>query len=194
MQHRSRSPLSALLFASLLSIAAFPACLADNPDPDAPTVRTAEAPMVGASYQITASTELSSEQQHAIAQFVEAQGLEVQQARFAVHQTEPGAPTVLEIELWAGELPGEELQATLTQTFAELADAQLVVTALEADDQGPGMDHGIEPGDDAETVRQKVIDDLRARGVEGEIEVTVTPTDDGHHEIEVEVHADQPAP
>lgn len=193
MQHRSRSPLSALLFASLLSIAAFPGCLADNPDPDAPTMRTAEVPMVGASYQITASTELSSEQQHAIAQFVEAQGLEVQQARIRAQQTEPGAATVLEVELWAGELPGEELQAALAQTFAELADAQVVVTALEADDQGPGMDHDIEPGDDAETIRQKVINDLRARGVEGEIEVTVTPTGDGH-EIQVEVHADQPAP
>lgn len=192
MHHRSPSLLSALLFGSLLTIASISACMADSPESDA-TARAGETPVVGARYQITTSAELSPEQLHAIAQFVEAQGEGVQQAKVRIMKGEPGEATTLEVELWAGELPGDGFQAALAQQFSELADAQVVVSPLEVDEQVQ-PDHGIEPGDDAETIEQKVIDDLRAQGVEGEIEVTVTPTDDGHREIAVEVHAEQPAP
>jgi hypothetical protein len=182
-------PLS-LLVLSLSTVLG--ACLmTDDPNPDTPATRSSEA-LVGASYEISGAFEPSEEQIHAIAQFVESHGQDVAKNKVEVRIEGPGEATTLEIELWAAQLPGDELAAALQQEFPALADAQISVSALdpEALSQPAALD--IEPGDDPEAIEEKIIADLRAQGVEGEIEVTVTPTDDGRHEIEVEVHEEQP--
>ncbi|PRP96603.1 hypothetical protein ENSA5_36790 [Enhygromyxa salina] len=177
------------LFGLTLSLAA--CSMTDDANPDSPDERAAIV-LDGASYEIVTTAELSKEQVHAIAQFVEAQGEEVQQVK--VEADDDDEATVLEVELWGSGLPGDELGAALVQEFGVLADAEISVVELGEGAPEAGGLHGIEPGDDAETIKHKVIDDLRAQGVEGEIEVTVTPTGDGHHEIQVEVNDEQPAP
>jgi hypothetical protein len=180
------------LTALLASASLFGACLmADEHDPDVPDTRAADV-VDGASYQITTSAALTEDQLHAIAQFVESQGQDVHTAKVVVHDDEDGAQ-IFAVELWAGALPGDEITDALRQEFAYLADAQIGVTALGSADAPSPSDAGIEPGDDPETIKQKVIDDLRAQGVEGEIDVTVTPTQDGHFEVEVNVTDEQPS-
>ncbi|PRQ09389.1 hypothetical protein [Enhygromyxa salina] len=165
----------------------FGACLmADDHDPDVPDTRAA-AVVDGASYQITTSAALTQDQLHAIAQFVEAQGQDVHKAKVIVNADDAGGQ-VLAVELWAGTLPGDDIADALRQEFAYLADAEIGVAALGSADAPSPSDVGIEPGDDPETVEQKIVDDLRAQGVEGEINVSVTPTGDGHYEVEVDVN------
>ncbi|KIG19515.1 hypothetical protein DB30_00024 [Enhygromyxa salina] len=179
--------LQLLTFTALLcSVTTFGACLmADDQDPDVPDTRAA-AVVDGASYQITTSAALTQDQLHAIAQFVESTGQDVHKAKVIVSDDENGTQT-LSIEMWAGTLPGDEVADALRQEFGYLADAEIGVTPLGSANAPTPSDAGIEPGDDPETVKQKVIDDLRAQGVEGEINVTVTPTQDGHYDVEVDV-------
>lgn len=190
MRTTKLSPLTALL-ATALTLGCL---MADEQDADTPDVR-ADQDLAGARYEITTTGELSRDQLHAIAQFVESQGQDVHQAKVMM-QLDHGESTVLAVEMWAGELPGEGFASALQQEFEFLADAEVNVSELEDGPQlheiHPDIDPDIDPGD-PETIKQRVIDDLRARGVEGEIEVTITPREDGHYEIEVDVHKEHSA-
>ena len=178
---------NSILFACL-SLAACTAT--DNLESDVPEERAAM--QTSTLYAITPTSALSDDQLHAIARFVEAQAEDVQQAKVAVLLDDDGSSS-LEIEMRGASLPGPELADALRAEFEVLADAEIdVVEGVEAG-PGPELPTSIEPGDDAETIEQKVIADLRAKGVEGEIDVTVTPTQDGHHAIEVQVE-DRRAP
>lgn len=168
------------------------ACLmTDDSDPDAPEARSADV-VDGVTYEITTGAALSPDQLHAIAQFLESQGHDVQKVKVLLHEDDDGGPQLLAVEMWGAQLPGDEIGDALRQEFAYLADAQIGVAALGSADAPAPSDAGIEPGDDPETMKQKIIDDLRAKGVEGEINVTVTPTEDGHVEVEVDVQDQQP--
>jgi hypothetical protein len=168
------------------------ACLmADENDPDIPETRAADV-VDGVTYEITTNAALTSDQLHAIAQFLESQGQDVQKVKVLLHEDDDDGSQVLAVEMWGAELPGDEIGDALRQQFVYLADAQIGVAALGSANTPALGDVGIEPGDDPEIVKQKVIDDLRAQGVEGEINVTVTPTEDGHVEVEVDVRDQQP--
>ena len=183
------------LTAALLGLCLLtPLAACQMPDEDTDSPRSAsENQLVGLRYEITTSGELSKEQIQSLAAFVEAQGEGVSQAKVAVHQDDEGAIASIMVELWGAELPGEELADSLAQEFEFLADAQVAISELgEMEGEGPMVEGpDIEPGDDPDTIRQKVIDDLRAKGVEGEIEVTVTPQGEDGYAVEVEVHDDQ---
>lgn len=168
-----------------------PLAACQMPDEATDTPRSAsESQLVGLRYEITTTGELSKEQIQSLAAFVEAQGEGVSQAKIAVHEDDEGAVASIMVELWGAQLPGEELADSLAQEFEFLADAQVAISELGEEGDGPMVDGPeIEPGDDPETIRQKVLDDLRAKGVEGEIEVTVTPQGEGYA-VEVEVHED----
>ena len=181
------TPTRFALLAACLTLPLLSACaMSDELDSDEPS-STRAVEVAGASYVITPSTSLSNAQIQSLAEFIEAQGEDVQGAKIMVHADEEGAAPVIEVEMWAGELPGDEFGDALRAEFEFLTDALVEVVALDEEMIDPMPDYGIEPGDDAETIEQKVTEELRAEGVEGEIEVTVTVTDDGHHAIEVNV-------
>ncbi|NVB37489.1 hypothetical protein G6O69_06570 [Pseudenhygromyxa sp. WMMC2535] len=189
-----------LALTALFALTGLGACAGgEELDSEDPLLRAAE-DVQGVSYELSTAAALSDADIQGIVDFVQAQAQDVQRAAVQVQRVAADADadadadelTTLSIELWAAELPGEGLEAALSQQFAVLDGAALSVVEL---GMGPAPDpvagHGIEPGDSPEVIEQKIVDDLRAQGIEGEIVVTVTPTEDGHHEISVEVHDEQ---
>ena len=184
----SRALLSACLVLPLFT--GIGACHAPG-EADAERPRDGElADAVGASYAIVPSGPLSKEQIDSLAQYLQTQGVDVQVVKVRVlddqEGEEPGNMTVA-VELWGAEVPGPEIADALRSQFAFLADAQIAVTAPPDELDAPEPQAEIDPEDDPETIRQKVIDDLRAQGVEGDIQVEVIPTEDGHFKVEVHV-------
>ena len=181
------------LMAALLGLCLLVPAACQMPDEETDSPRSAsDTELEGLRYAITSSGAMSKDQVHALVAFVEAQAEGVSQAKVAVHADKEGETGTIMVELWGAELPGDELGEALAQEFAFLADAEVEITELGT---GPGVMVGpaIDPDDDPETIRQKVIDDLRAQGVEGEIEVTVTPAGEDGYAVEVDVHDEAPA-
>lgn len=104
--------------------------------------------------------------------------------------------TVVSVELWGADFPTDEkLTAALRDEFPFLKDAIITVAPMEEGDQPPVV-AGAEDEEDPEVLRQRIIDDLRAKGVEGEIVVNIKDDGEGGREVEVRVekHTDEDGP
>ena len=75
-------------------------------------------------------------------------------------------------------------------TGLAIGTAPSVVMADEEEDEsfaGDDDEDDADDDEDPEVVRQKVLDKLRAQGVDGDVKVEVDETEDGKREIRVEV-------
>jgi hypothetical protein len=185
----------------LLTLAALPllllplACAGQADDPAAPVARDADAPMQAIRVELTVPAEHANASDiAAVVQHLEGQA-DVAQAKAMVHKVatsegeEEGAEVVM--ELWGHDLPSEEeLEQALAAEFPYLAGVPLTITALDATAAPPPeADHDEDP----EALRQRIIDEMRAKGVEGDIDVQITDHPDGRREVEVQVQ-DENAP
>lgn len=186
----------------LLALAALPLLLIplgcatqhDEPEPEPSAERDGEVPLDGRRIEVTLPAEHSSlEQVHAIVEHLEGQA-EVAGAKAAVHASADGEPTALTVDLWGQGMPSDEVfEVDLRAEFPFLAEGSVVVGPADGDAEAlPGA--GAHEEDDPEVLREQIIADLRAQGVEGEIDVTITDGPDGHREVQVQVHDDEPPP
>lgn len=185
---------------SILTLAAIPLLLlgplacatqADEPDePAAPQARTADAPVQAIRVELTMpEAHANPEEIAALVQHLEGQA-DVAQAKAMVHKEGEGEGAAVVVELWGHDLPSEEeLVEALEAEYPYLAGTAITVAALDTAAATPPAEGGHE---EPEALRQRIIDDLRAKGVVGEIDVQITDHPDGRREVEVSVQDDEP--
>ncbi len=173
---------------SLAMVATAPGCQPAS-DGAEPADRSGQ---LGASeaMQITIDTEaeLSQEQLHAIAQYIEQNAAgDVGGAKVKVHKD--GDATELEVVLMGSNLgDGAGLSDQLKAQFPELASASIAVG--EAAPEAEPMVHS--DAEDPEVARQEIIEQLQEQGVEGDIDVQVHDDEDGKRQVEVKVKKELP--
>lgn len=186
---------------SLLTLAALPLLLlplacasqADEPtEPAAPVARSADAPMQAIRVELTVPAEhANADDIAAVVQHLEGQA-DVAQAKAMVHAVGEGEGAHVVMELWGQDLPDEdELVHALESELPYLAGTDIAVSDLDVTAEAPPQQDADE---DPQALRQRIIDDLRAKGVEGDIDVQITDHPDGRREVEVRVEDDQPPP
>ncbi|MEM7152259.1 MAG: hypothetical protein AAF799_05420 [Myxococcota bacterium] len=183
----------------LLCLAAIPlllvptACATHAEDTSSPTeMRDGEAAPEGRRLELTIPAEHAEmEQIHALLQHIESQA-DVGSARAEVKKGEDGGPAEVVVELWGQDMPtDDEFAAELEDEFPWLTADAVIVSPLDV--EATPMPAEGEP-EDPEQLRAQIIDDLRAKGVTGEIDVEITDHPDGRREVEVSVHDDEDAP
>ncbi len=184
---------------SILTLAALPllllplACAGQADEPTQPeAARTADAPMQAIRVELTVPAEHANpDSMAAIGQHLEGQA-DVAQAKVMVSKDDPNGSAAVVVELWGQDLPSEEeLVQELQSAFPYLAGTTILVSAIDTTAEPPP--HG-DDDEDPEALRQRIIDEMRAKGVQGEIEVLITDHPDGRREVEVRVDDDQPPP
>ena len=128
-----------------------------------------------------------------VASHVETLG-DVHSAKVKVRAAKDDA-TVISIEMWGSNFPDEDTLANeMRDTFPFMKDAVITVAELEADGDGDPHRAMVEVAkdEDPEVVKQRIIDDLRAKGVQGDIKVDVRDDGNGNREVEVHVESDDP--
>lgn len=186
---------------SLLTLAAIPLLLlplacasqADEPtEPAAVVARSVDAPMQAIRVELTVPAEhANADDIAAVVQHLEGQA-DVAQAKAMVHKVSEGEGAAVVMELWGQDLPAEsELVQALQSEFPYLAGTEISVSDIDATAEVPPQP---DENEDPEALRQRIIDDLRAKGVEGDIDVVITDHPDGRREVEVEVKDDQHPP
>ncbi|MCA9650330.1 MAG: hypothetical protein H6712_17105 [Myxococcales bacterium] len=185
------------LFAALPLLMVPLACAThhDDPLPEPTASRDGEVPPDGRRIEVLMPAEhAGADQIHAVVEHLEGQA-DVAGAKAMVHASSETGEAELVVELWGQDMPtDEELEAELYAVFPFLPAGSVVVEALEASEIEVGPPPGETEPQDPDELRQQIIDDLRAKGVEGEIEVTITDHPDGRREVQVEVHDDEPPP
>lgn len=183
---------------SLLTLAAIPLLLlplacagqAEDPDAPAPVARTTAAPMLAIRVELTLPADhASADDIEALVQHLEGQA-DVAQAKAMVHKASDGEGADVVIELWGQDLPAEEeLVAALQSELPYLVGTEITVSDIDAATDAPPA---VDKDEDPEVLRQRIIDDLRAKGVQGDIDVVITDHPDGRREVEVKVADDHP--
>jgi hypothetical protein len=184
---------------SLFNFAALPllllpwACAGHADDPSEPgVVRSADAPVLAIRVELTVPADHATPDEIAeLVQHLEGQA-GVTQVKAKVHAQGDAEGAEVVVELWGQDLPSEEeLVQALQSELPYLAGTPIAVSELDAEAEAlPAEEHAEDP----EVLRQRIIDDLRAKGVEGDIDVQITDHPDGRREVEVKVHDDQPPP
>jgi hypothetical protein len=179
----------ALILLSGFTLLAVPSCADPNDPNDASEApRAGELPVSTLVLDIDIPADTDKATIEAIAQTVESvAGPDVAGVRIKVEQGE-GETMVLAIELWGAELAaGDEIINKLRADHPSLSDASITSSTHE----GPPNDEPVAGEHDDETLEQtraRVTDELRAKGVEGEIDVQVIDDEQGRR-IEVHVEA-----
>lgn len=134
----------------------------------------------------------------ALADFLqEASGAEEVGVEARIEDRNGEQTTRLDVRMWGAVLEPEELEAVLVDEFPALEEAASIeVRALEGEVRttlGRRLLHDVlgevEREEDVEAARVRLVEELRAQGVEGEIEVQIRDRADGRREIEVGVEA-----
>ncbi|TPV95325.1 MAG: hypothetical protein B7733_10765 [Myxococcales bacterium FL481] len=171
-------------------------CYADaDPRPDSAAVgEPRAAPTVrGKEVEIELPPGMSDDRAHEVVAYLESR-VGVEQIR--VRQTrEASGPVTLSTELW-GPDAGVELAPGLRAAFPELASA--AIRELELASSG-APSHPLDRGDleqaDPQVVQRRIVEQLRADGIDGEVKVDVSEDGDGRRvEVRVEHHERPPQP
>jgi len=195
----TRRTIFALGFAPGLALAALPlllsplGCASQLDDASDPIeAREGEAPTEARRIELTVPAEHASrEQVQALVDHLEGQA-ELAGAKVSVNKSSETGDAQVDVMLWGQDMPSDEaFEADLLAEFPYLAADSIAISAV--DIEAESLPHEDAP-EDPDELRQRVIDDLRAKGVEGEIDVTITDHPDGRREVEVEVHDDQDEP
>lgn len=192
---RLRRPILTLLAAALPSIVV-PAtgCHADSADVD-PSSRSAaqeRESLEGRRVEFAIEPGAASKEElEAAARHVETLA-DVAAAKVKMRVADNDA-TVVSVELWGAEFPADEkLTEALRGEFPFLKDAIITVAPMEEGDKPPVVEAAAEE-EDPEVLRQRIIEDMRAKGVEGDIIVDIKDDGEGGREVEVRVekHSDE---
>ncbi len=181
----------------LLTLAALPllllplACAGQADEPATPAARSADAPVLAIRVELTVPAEHANPDEiHALVQHIEAQA-DVTEARVEAHRRSEAEGAEVVVDLRGQDLPSEEeLVQALQAEFPYLAASEITVSDLDPTAVAPPAEG---EGEDPEVLRQRIIDDLRAQGVEGDIDVQIVDHPDGRREVRVKAH-DQPPP
>ena len=177
--------------ATLLAVLALPTlgCATENAEPGT-AARQAEGPLVGHVIEFALEPDaLDHERIDEIAKRIESiTAAETMQIK--VEKSDEGG-TVVIAEAWGRTaIQGDAIVSDLRQTFPQLANAVIAVKAATGEPPSaklPAIEVDADDDEDPEVVRQKVLDKLRAQGVDGDVKVEVDETEDGKREIRVEV-------
>ena len=184
---------------SFLTLAALPllwlplGCAGQADEPTEPqAARTAQAPMQALRVELTVpSDHANADDMTALGQHLEGQA-DIAQAKVMVHEVDPEGEAAVVVELWGNDLPTEEeLVQELQAEFPYLVGTAILVSAIDTAAEPPPPAHDEE---DPEVLRQRIIDEMRAKGVQGEIDVVITDGPDGRREVEVRVEDEQVPP
>jgi len=183
------------LNAAVLSLMSMPlACVGsvddEALDPEQGSLRTGEGPLQAWRVEMRVPAEhAGAEEMTALVEHLEGQA-DVAQAKASVHASSESGDAEVSVELWGHDMPSDaELAQAVTEQFPYVT--QLTVSPIDV--EAEAMPQEVE-AEDPEVLRQQIIDDLRAQGVEGEIDVQITDHPGGRREVAVEVHDDQPPP
>ena len=186
--------LRSALCASLLVAAG---CQSDASDVSPDDARQGElAALEGAMVEIVPSAALEGDQFEAVARWLEAQ-TKAHMVKVQVRK-DAGGPDRLEVEIWGDTALPESLDVDLRAAFPALADAEITQARL----QGPppeGEGHGVKvegpaPDEDPEAAKARIIEEMRARGVEGDIVVDIVDGPEGERHVEVNVKQEGGSP
>lgn len=139
--------------------------------------------MQGTEVQVDIPGDVSPDGMKEIAKFIESQGA-VAVAKVRVEKQGPDAPATMIMELWGDDLHGVDFEAPLRERFPALADAR--IARVDLGGEGPGAAEYGSDAADPEVAKQEIIDQMRADGVEGDIQVDVKDGPNGR-EVEVKV-------
>lgn len=178
----------ALTLLAGLTLLGSPACTeSERPDE---TQREAEIPVHTIVLEVTLPADADQQAVQAIAHSAETlAGSELVGARVKAEKIDDGL-LILSLELWGSELEAADaIVANLRAAHPELVDTPIAIEQHE----GPPADDPLAGDHDDETPEQtkaRVTQELRDRGIEGEINVDVVDDEQGRR---VEVHVDDPS-
>ena len=185
------------LFLGALILASAPACQGEASDVGPGDIRQGElAVLEGAMIEIVPSAELSQGDSEAVARWLEAQS-KAHMVKVELKKEE-GAYARLEVELWGEVALPDTLDVDLRAAFPLLADAEITQARLSGpppEGEGhPHFKHEDLQDENPEVVKARIIEEMRAKGIEGEIVVDIKEDEDGKHRVEVHVkqHEDTP--
>jgi hypothetical protein len=165
-------------------------CATSESDGEAPAAREANGPLGGRSIEFALDVDaLDHATIDAIGKRIEAQ-TGAESLRIEVRKSDDDGTTVA-MEAWGRTaISDEALVADLRTQFPALRNAVIDVRALAGD--GPShpageLDFEVDEDEDPEVVRKQITEQLRAKGVQGEVQVHVDDHDDGKREVRVEV-------
>jgi hypothetical protein len=189
-----RTALAALLATLVLPTVG---CVAEDSEPFDQS-RGADGPLVGQIVEFALEPDaLDHDRVEAIAKRLETiTAAETMQIK--VEKSDDGG-TVVVAEAWGRTaITADAITKDLRATFPELANAVITVKAATGEPPSarmPELDLDDED-EDPEVVRKKVIERLRADGVEGDVQVHVDEAEDGKREFRIEVkqHEEKVAP
>lgn len=172
---------------SLLAVA-LGGCATDPTDDAAPAPREAQGPLVGRAIEFSLEPgALDTAGIDAVAKHLEvATGAE--SLSISVQQSDDEGTTVV-VESWGhAAIADEALIAGMREQFPALRNAMIAVKPVAGGaPAGRLAEIDVDPDDDPEVVRQRVTEQLRAKGVQGDVQVHVDDDDDGRREVRVEV-------
>lgn len=191
--HSARTPLLALVAGLALTMAA---CHAESDTASAGEPRHAElASLQGTMVEVIPTQALEQDELHLIASYLE-QRAGAEQVKVKLRQDSEDNQH-LEVELWGAESLPTTLHDDLRDKFPQLADAEITQANLNGppiqDEDGLGPAPHIDKNADPETVKSKIIADMRAKGVEGDIHVDVKDVN-GERRVEVRVEREESSP
>jgi hypothetical protein len=182
MLQRTLAPLLALIVA-----AAAIGCASDSEDTTTPR-EAPSGPLVGRSVEFALDVDaLDHATMDAIAKRIEQQTA-AESVNIEVRKSSDDGTTVV-INAWGrSAIADDALSADLRAQFPALKNAIISINALE----GEGPTHGladleIDQDEDPEVVKRQVTEQLRAKGVQGDVQVHIDDHDDGKREVRVEV-------
>ncbi len=177
----------------LLSLAIAPAlaCTTDGQS-DAAATRAAEGPLVGRTIALTIPADAFDRALvDAVAKHVEA-AVGAESLSVRVEKSDDGAPAQLTIDAWGRTaIADDALVAGLRRSFPAVGQGPIAISAAAdapAPESLPALE--VDADEDPEVVRQRVMEQLRAKGVKGDVQVTIEDDgddDEGRREIRVEV-------
>ena len=176
--------------AALFTTLALPsiACDIDSTEPNTNS-RAAEGPLVGQIVEFALEPDaIDHDRMDAIAKRLESITA-AETMQIEVEKSDDGG-TVVVAEAWGRTaITADAITKDLRATFPELANA--VITVKPASGEPPSARLPVldldDEDEDPEVVRKKVIERLRAEGVQGDVQVDVDEAEDGKREFRIEV-------
>lgn len=175
------------LLSTLVTLALLGACATETQD-DSSAPREATGPLQGRTIEFALEPgALDPAAIDAVAKRVE-QATGAESVRVEVRESGDEG-TVVVIETWGRATTTDDaLVAGLRRDVPALTNALITVRPLEGDaPTGPAADLELDHDEDPEVVRKRVVDKLRAQGVQGDIQVVIEDDDEGKREVRVEV-------
>ncbi len=164
-------------------------CATDNDEPEGPaTPREHQGPLTGRAIEFALDVDaLDHSAMDAIGKRIETQ-TGAQSVSIEVRKSEDEGTTVV-VQTWGrAAIADDALVADLRAQFPALKNAVISVKPLAG--EGPAERLGdleVDKDEDPEVVRKQVLEQLRAKGVQGDVDVQIEDHDDGKREVRVQV-------